>query len=90
MQTAELVEPGDGLYEYSFTPENQRPRSPPRSTRTASEKPLADSPTAAGHRVDVQATRTAAFVAMQRPERYQYSRNGYRPAKKRVDAVVQS
>jgi len=61
---------------------NQCPPSPPRSTRTASEKPLADRPTAAGHPVGVKATQTAAFVAMQGPELYQYSRNGYRPAVK--------
>jgi len=79
-RTADLVGTGDGLYQYSFPQNTQCTPSPHQSTRTASEKPLADRPTAASHPVDVKATQTAAFVAMQGPELYQYSRNGYRSA----------
>jgi len=68
MQAAVLVEPGDGLYKYSFPSKTQCPPSQALSTLTASEKPLADCPTAAGHPFGVQATQTAAFVAMQGPE----------------------
>ena len=76
MQTSVLVEPGDGPYYYSFLSKNQSPPSQPRSTQTASEKLLADRPTAAGHPVDVKATQTTAFVAMEGPELYQFSPNG--------------
>ena len=64
-------------------------KSAPVDADSIGETPLADRPTAAGHPVGVKATQTAAFVAMEGPELYQYSPNGYLQTEKRTDAVVQ-